>query len=110
MDIGVFLGITVAIFAVFGLCSLIKLTAEAFIMPEKYAVAVICDEDTDPEEIGLLVNRARTAWHRRGAGRTLVLVYGGIKIPEEVESALRDSNIPVYRVSAYPGTDDDNEE
>lgn len=97
--------ILLAIFAVFGICSLIKLVSEAIIAPGKYTVAVICDKDTDPEEIGALVNRARAAWHRRGAGKTVVLVFKGFKIPEETERALLDNNIKIYRVSPYQRED-----
>jgi hypothetical protein len=110
MDIGLFWSITVAVFAVFGVCSLIKLTAEAFIMPEKYALAVMFDEKTDPEELGLLVNRARAAWYRKGAGKTIVLIYGGARMPDEVELAMREGGIPLYRVSAYSKAEDGSEE
>ena len=110
MDIGLFMGIILAVFAVFGLCSLVKLTAEALIVPEKYAVAIICDEKTDPEEIGFLVNRARTAWHRRGGNRMVVLIHKGIKIPQETVNLLLESNIQIYLVSAYPENDEENKE
>lgn len=101
MDTGLLLEIFISVFAVFGVCCLIKLLAETFIAGDKYAVAVICDQKTDPDDIGCLINRARTSWHKRGA--TIVLVRGGVTLPREFERALREGGIGVYRISEYPG-------
>ena len=100
MDTGLWVEILISIFAVFGVCSLIKLLAETFMPGDKYAVAIICDKAADPDEIGCLVNRARTAWHKRGP--TIVLVRGGVILPQELERALRECGIRVFRISDYP--------
>lgn len=101
MDTGLWVEILISVFAVFGVCSLIKLLARTFTASDKYAVAIICDRAADPDEIGCLVNRARTAWHTRGP--TIVLVRGGAVLPQELERALRDCGVRIFCISEYPG-------
>ena len=101
MDFEVILQIIVAVFAVFGFCSLIKLTLEAFTFPKNFALAILCDEGTvlDPEEIACDINRARAAWHTPLPCRTVVLLRGGAELPPDVIEALSEKGIEIYSVN-----------
>ncbi|MGI6166816.1 MAG: hypothetical protein ACOYIA_01595 [Eubacteriales bacterium] len=99
MDTELLIEILISVFAVFGVCSLIKLLAETFLAGDKYAVAIICDPGTDPDEIGCLVNRARTSWHKRG--ETIVLLRGEVSLPPEFEGALREGGVKIFRITDY---------
>ncbi|HOA85346.1 MAG: hypothetical protein GX057_01280 [Clostridiales bacterium] len=99
MDTGLLLEILISVFAVFGACSLIKLLAETYLTGDKYAIAIICDPGTDPDEIGCLVNRARTSWYKRG--ETIVLLRGEVSLPAELEAALREGGVKIFRIMDY---------
>lgn len=96
MLIRVFLEITAAVFAVFGVCSLIRLITETWLTPECLTVTVIYDGEREPEELGCLVNRARKKWYISANGRVAVLVMPGKCLTPEVEQALSDAGVKVF--------------
>lgn len=100
MDIEVILQIVVAVFAVFGFCSLIKLILEAIALPDNIALAVICEEESEAGELGVAINRARAAWHTPASRKCVVLLREGVELPPEIREALGECGVDICRVSA----------
>lgn len=103
MDIEVIFNIVIAVFAVFGVCSLIKLTVETLLLRSNHAIAVTYDSGSDPDEIGIRINRVRAAWHTCGASGIILIVKNGAELPPGFEQTLIESGVSICRAMPETG-------
>ena len=93
MQYEVVLEIIVAIFAVYGIYSAVRVVAEAFFRSKNIVVALEIKTNEDASELDYLLSEAREAFTVRGArGRIIVLLSRRFEYDSEVREIIESNN------------------